>query len=119
MINTKLSQINTLQTLDDVSLKALADQIDLLTEGDFEVMETAYYCYSATAVASLFVNIDDEEVEYRVTFPISNNCYLDDSGDVADDGEGELDESRARSEALGRLHMDICDGNDIELDSYK
>ncbi len=119
MLNTKLSQINTLETLARVNLKDLADQIDLLAEDDFEVMEGAYYAYSAMAVATLFVDVDGEELEYRLVYPISGGCYIDDDGEAADDGEGELDESMACSEALERLHLDICDGNDIELELYK
>ena len=119
MKNIKLSQISTLKSLDNVSLKSLADQIELLVESDFEILEGAYYAYSAVAVATIFVDVDDEELEYRLSYPISDSCYRDDDGEIADDGEGELDESSAVAEALERLHMDICDCNDIQLDLYK
>ena len=108
MQKVKLSQIMLVRNVPECNLGKIASAINQLVETDFEIMEGAYYVYQAHAVASIFIEVNNEEIEYRLSYPVSNSCFIYD----------ELDESQAQMEAAERLYMDISDCNDIILDVY-
>jgi len=113
----KLDQINTIKELSNEQKTQLASAIDLLVATDFDINEGAYYAYSAYAVATIFADGDDgEELEFRLAYHISEDCFLDDDGEPSVDGE--LNEEQAQAEAFERLCMDILDCNDLILDLY-
>lgn len=102
----KLDQINVTKRLTEDQLDQIKNQLDLLVEEDFEINEGPYYCYSAHGVATIYIELDGEEAEFRLSYPISDNCF---EGD-------DLIETNAQAEAYERFCLDIIDCNDIILD---
>ena len=106
MQRISLNQISTLNNVTCDELLDLRKSLDLLVESDFEINQGAYYAYAATAVATIYLVRDDEELEYRLTYPVSDECFTGD----------ELNEDLAQSEAFSRFCMDVLDNNDLQLD---
>ena len=107
MKNSNEINLSITKRLNSAQEQELKESISLLSESDFEIKEGAYYCYEAHAVASLFIEVEGEELEFALAYPISAT--------ETEEGE-ELSEESMQADAFDRFCLDLCYRNDISLD---